>query len=125
DMKYLPKDIPATQGLAAAARHFPESRMMTPDILLIEADHDMRNPTDFLILNKLAKGVFAVPGVSVVQSVTRPQGTPIEHTSIPFMLSMSQASQLQNMKFQKDRMNDMLKQADELGKTISLMQRMY
>jgi putative drug exporter of the RND superfamily len=125
DMKYLPKDIPAMQGWSAAARHFPESRMMTPDILLIEADHDMRNDTDFLILNKLAKGVFAVPGVSTVQSITRPQGTPIEHTSIPFMLSMSQASQLQNVKFQKDRMNDMLKQADELAKTISLMQRMY
>jgi putative drug exporter of the RND superfamily len=125
DTKYIPKNIPATQGWAAAARHFPESRMMMPDILLIEADHDMRNPTDFLVLNKLAKGVFAVPGISMVQSVTRPQGTPIEHTSIPFMLSMSQASQLQNLKFQKDRMNDMLKQADELGKTISLMQRMY
>jgi RND superfamily putative drug exporter len=124
DMKYLPKDIPATQGWAAAARHFPESRMMTPDILLVEADHDMRNDTDFLILNKLAKGVFVVPGISMVQSITRPQGTPIEHTSIPFMMSMSQASQLQNMKFQKDRMNDMLKQADELAKTISLMQRM-
>jgi putative drug exporter of the RND superfamily len=125
DTKYIPKDIPANQGLTAAARHFPESRMMMPEVLLVEADHDMRNSTDFLILNKLAKGVFAVPGISMVQSITRPQGTPIEHTSIPFMLSMSQASQLQNMKFQKDRMNDMVKQADELGKTISLMQRMY
>lgn len=125
DTKYLPKDIPATQGWEAAARHFPVSRMMMPDILVVEGDHDMRNPTDFLILNKLAKGVFAVPGISMVQSITRPQGTPIEHTSIPFMLSMSQASQLQNIKFQKDRMSDMLKQADELAQTTSLMQRMY
>jgi RND superfamily putative drug exporter len=125
DTRYIPKEIPANQGLAAASRHFPEARMMMPDILLVESDHDMRNPTDFLILNKLAKGVFAVPGISMVQSITRPQGTPIEHTSIPFMMSMSQASQLQNMKFQKDRMNDMLKQADELGNTISLMQHMY
>lgn len=29
--------------------------MMAPDILLIEADHDMRNPVDFLVLNKLAR----------------------------------------------------------------------
>jgi len=29
------------------------------------------------------------------------------------------------MKFQKDRMNDLLKQADEMAKTINLMQRMY
>ena len=30
---------------------------MTPEILLVETDHDMRNPADFLVLNKLAKGV--------------------------------------------------------------------
>ncbi|EUA56848.1 putative membrane mmpL4 domain protein [Mycobacterium xenopi 4042] len=41
------------------------------------------------------------------------------------MISMGQASQMQNLAFQKLRMNDMLKQADELAKTISLMQRMY
>ena len=99
--------------------------MMMPDILLVEADHDMRNPADFLVLNKLAKGVFAVPGISIVQAITRPEGTPIEHTSIPFMLSMQSAGQLQTLQFQKDRMNDLLKQADELAETINLMQRMY
>ena len=81
---YIPKDIPANQGLAAAERHFPQSRMASPDILLIETDHDMRNPADFLVLNKLAKAVFAVPGISSVQAITRPEGTPIAHTSIPF-----------------------------------------
>lgn len=125
DQKYIPKDIPGNLGYAAAQRHFPASRMMTPEILLVEADHDMRNPTDFLILNKLAKGLFAVPGISSVQAITRPTGAPIEHATIPFMLSMAQASQLQTMAFQKERMNDMLKQADELAKTISIMQRMY
>jgi putative drug exporter of the RND superfamily len=125
DQKYIPKDIPANLGYAAAQRHFPQSRMMAPDIVLVEADHDMRNSADFLILNKLAKGLFAVPGISSVQAITRPTGDPIKHTSIPFMLSMSQASQLQNLSFQKERMNDMLKQADELSQTISVMQRMY
>ncbi|BBU20314.1 RND family transporter [Mycobacterium xenopi] len=125
DQKYIPQDIPANQGYAAAARHFSESRMMMPEILLVEADHDMRNPADFLILNKLAKGVFAVPGIASVQAITRPTGDPIQHTTIPFMISMGQASQMQNLAFQKLRMNDMLKQADELAKTISLMQRMY
>lgn len=125
DQKYIPKDIPASQGYVAAQRHFNQARMTTPEILLIEADHDMRNSTDFLILNKLAKGVFAVPGISSVQSITRPTGAPIAHTTIPFLLSMSQASQVQNLQFQKARMNDMLKQADEIAKTISIMQRMY
>jgi putative drug exporter of the RND superfamily len=125
DQRYIPKDIPANVGYAAAERHFTQSRMMMPDLLLVEADHDMRNPADFLVLNKLAKGVFAVPGISMVQAITRPEGTPIEHTSIPFMLSMSQAGQLQNLQFLKDRMNDLDTQADELAKTINLMQRMY
>ncbi|MBS4729529.1 RND family transporter [Mycobacterium sp. SM1] len=125
DQKYIPKDIPGNLGYAAAERHFSEARMMSPDILLVEADHDMRNSADFLILNKLAKGIFAVPGISSVQAITRPTGAPIAHTSIPFILSMAQASQVQNSTYQKERMKDLLKQADELAQTISLMQRMY
>src|SRR6185312_4158367 len=76
DQKYIPPDIPANVGIAAAQRHFPQAKIATPDILLIEADHDMRNPADFLVLNKLSKAVFAVPGVASVQSITRPEGTP-------------------------------------------------
>jgi putative drug exporter of the RND superfamily len=124
DRLYIPKDIPANLGYAAADRHFSQARMM-PEILLIESDHDMRNPADFLVLNKLAKGVFRIPGISRVQGVTRPEGTPIEHTSIPFLLSMQNASQLQTLEFQKDSMNDMLKQADELAKMMNQMQRLY
>jgi RND superfamily putative drug exporter len=125
DMKYLPKGFPGELGYEAAQRHFPQSRMMTPEMLLVETDHDLRNTADFLVLNKLAKGILAVPGVSRVQAATRPEGTPIGHASIPFMLSMSQASQIQNMAFQRGRMNDLLKQADELTKAINIVQRMY
>ncbi|WAC89453.1 RND family transporter [Mycobacterium sp. Aquia_213] len=124
DQKFIPEDIPASIGNAAAGRHFPESRMMMPEILLVEADHDLRNPTDMLVLNQLAKGILTVPGVSTVQSVTRPEGTPLAHTSIPYIMSMSQSSQLTNMAFQKDRMADMMKQAEELAKMIALMQHM-
>ena len=99
--------------------------MMTPEILLVESDHDLRNAADFLVLDKLAKAVFAVPGVSSVQAITRPTGAPIAHTSIPYMLSMQNAGMVQNMQFQKDRMKDMLKQADELAEMVNIMQRMY
>jgi len=124
DREYLPGFIPANAGLMAADRHFSQARMK-PEILMIEADHDLRNPADFLVLDKLAKGIFRVPGISRVQAITRPDGTPMDHTSIPFQLSMQNAGQLQNMKYQRDRMNDMLKQADEMSKTIATMQRMY
>ncbi|WP_194786978.1 MMPL/RND family transporter [Mycobacteroides abscessus] len=124
DQKYIPQDIPANVGYAAASRHFPQSLMMAPDILLIEADHNMRNPVDFLVLNKLARGVQAVPGVSRVQAVTRPGGEPLKHTTIPFMLSMSSASQSHLMPFQRNRMDDLLVQADDMLKTIAIMKRM-
>jgi putative drug exporter of the RND superfamily len=125
DQKYIPDNIPANLGLAAAQRHFPQSRMMTPEILLVEADHDLRNPADFLILNKLAKGVLAVPGISRVQAITRPGGNPIEHTTLPYLLSLQSDLQRQSMKFQEARMEDLLKQADDMAKMITIMKRMY
>jgi RND superfamily putative drug exporter len=99
--------------------------MAAPDVLMIESDHDMRNPADLLILNKLAKAVFAVPGVANVQSITRPQGTQLAHTTIPYMMSTQNAGQLLGLPFQKARMDDMLKQADDMTTTIGIMQRMY
>ena len=125
DQNYLPRNIPATLGLEAAQRHFPPSAMKSPEILMVQSDHDLRNPADFLILNKLAKAVLAVPGISKVQSVTRPEGTPIAHTTIPYLLSMQQAGQQQFMQFQKIRMDDLLKQANMLGDTITIMERMF
>ena len=124
DRAYLPKFIPANQGFAVADHHFSQARMK-PEILMIESDHDLRNPADFLVLDKLAKGIFRVPGISRVQAITRPQGTTMDHTSIPFQISMQNAAQVQTMKFQRDRMDDMLKQADELDKTIATMRRLY
>jgi len=125
EQKYIPKDIPANLGYEAAARHFPQSAMSAPEILLVETDHDLRNPADFLVLNKLAKAVLAVPGISKVQAATRPEGTPLDHATIPYLLSAQQAGQQQFMHFQKERMNDMLKQAEMLAETIKIMQRMY
>jgi putative drug exporter of the RND superfamily len=124
DREYLPSFIPANEGLMAADRHFSQARMK-PEILMIQADHDLRNPTDFLVLDRLAKGIFRVPGISRVQAITRPDGTTMDHTSIPFQISMQNAGQLQSVKYQRDQMNNMLKQADEMTKTIATMQRMY
>ncbi|ORV84750.1 hypothetical protein AWC11_21345 [Mycobacterium interjectum] len=125
DQKYIPKDIPANLGYEAAARHFPPSTMMSPELLLVETDHDLRNPADFLVLEKLAKAVLAVPGISMVQAVTRPEGTPIKHTTLPYLLSMQVAGQQQFMFFQKERLKDMLKQADMLAEAINITRQLY
>ena len=119
-----PQDIPANEGFAAAERHFSQTRLM-PDILMVESDHDMRNPTDFLVLNKVAKAIFRIKGISRVQGITRPEGTPIATTSIPFLLSLQGASQVQMQKFQNDRNNDMLTQADGMASMISILQQQY
>lgn len=121
---YMPDNVPANVGYAAADRHFPQSRMM-PEILMIESDHDMRNPADFLILHRLAKGIFHVKGISRVQGITRPEGTPIQHTSIPFLLSMQNATMTEDVEYMKARTNDMLKQADLVSTQIATMKRLY
>ncbi|WP_454560796.1 MMPL/RND family transporter [Mycobacterium haemophilum] len=123
DRAYLPSSAPANEGFAAADRHFSPARMK-PEILMIEADRDMRNPSDFLILDKLAKGIFRVPGISRVQAATRPNGTAMDHASIPFQISMRNAGQVQILHYQRDRMNDLLKQADEMARTAALMRQM-
>ncbi|WP_343601575.1 MMPL family transporter [Mycobacterium sp.] len=123
DRRYMPTDIPANVGYQAADRHFSQARM-NPELLLIETDHDMRNPADFLVINKVAKAVFQVSGIGRVQAITRPLGTPIEHTTIPFAMSMQGTTQILNMKYMQDRMQDMLKMGDEMQKTIESMTEM-
>src|SRR5262249_8947494 len=113
----------ANAGYAAADRHFSKARM-NPELLMIESDHDLRNSSDFLVIDKIAKAIFRVPGISRVQAITRPQGTPIEHTSIPFQISMQGVSQQMNQKYQADQMADMLKQADMMQTTIDSMVKM-
>jgi putative drug exporter of the RND superfamily len=121
---YLPADTRANIAYAAADRHFPSARI-NPEVLLIETDHDMRNPADMLILDRVAKGVFHIPGIAQVKAITRPLGTPIEHSSIPFLISMQNTGQIENMKYLKDRMADMLTQADAMQQAIDALERMY
>ena len=123
DRNYLPLDLPANEGYAAADRHFSQARM-NPELLMIESDRDLRNPADFLVIDKIAKSVFKVPGIARVQTITRPEGKPIEHTSIPFQISMQGTTQKMNQKYLQDRMADMLVQADEMQNTIATMTKM-
>jgi putative drug exporter of the RND superfamily len=122
--KYLPSYTKANIGYDAAERHFSNARM-NPELLMIETDHDLRNPAGMLVLDRIARRVFHVPGVARVQAITRPLGTPIEHTSIPFQISMQNTTQVENQQYMHQRMADMLKQADAMQDSIDTMQRMY
>jgi RND superfamily putative drug exporter len=121
---YLPATSPANIGYTAAEKHFSRARL-EPELLMVETDHDMRNPADMLILDRVAKGVFHVPGIAQVQGMTRPLGTPLDHSSVAFQISQQSVGQVMNLKYQKDRAADLLRQAGELRKTINILQQQY
>ncbi|WP_235663863.1 MMPL/RND family transporter [Mycolicibacter terrae] len=120
DRFYIPAGLPANVGYDAAERHFSAARM-NPDVLMVEADHDLRNPADMIILDRIAKNMFRTRGVERVQSITRPLGSPIDHTSIPFQISMQAVPIQENLQFMTDRLADMRTMSDDLGATIESM----
>ncbi|MDX1873616.1 MMPL family transporter [Mycolicibacterium sp. 120266] len=123
DRNYLPADLPANEGYAAAERHFSVARM-NPELLLIESDHDLRNSADFLVIDKIAKAVFRVPGIGSVQAITRPDGKPLKFSTIPAQMSMGGTAQQMNEKYMEDMFATMLKQAGDMDTTIGTMNRM-
>jgi RND superfamily putative drug exporter len=123
DRKYLPADLPANEGFAAAERHFPVSRM-NPELLLVETDRDLRNSADFLVIERITKAVTKVPGIGRVQSITRPEGKPLKFSTIPAQLSMSGTFQEMNRSYMQRVMDNMLVQADDMQTSIDTMERM-
>ncbi|MEM6108888.1 MMPL family transporter [Mycobacterium sp. 050272] len=122
--KFMSASMPSNVGDAAAGRHFSQGRL-TPEVLLIESDHDMRDPVDTLVLDKVAKAIFHSPGIAQVKSVTRPLGRSIDHTSIPFILSMRDVMNAENMEFTKGRVDDMVVQEHAMDVSIDAMHHMY
>ena len=115
-------DAPAVVGYAAAERHFSQARL-NPELLMIETDHDMRNPADMLVLEPSPRR-FCTPPVSPWCSRSPgPSGTPIEHSSIPFRSACRVPASIMNLSYQQDRMPDMLKQANEISNTIDILKQ--
>ena len=85
DRIYLANSVRADQGYDASDRHFPLSKL-NADMLMIESDHDLRNATDMIAVDRVARAIFHTPGVGMVQAVTRPLGMPGEHTSFPYTI---------------------------------------
>ncbi len=71
-----PATTPSNQGHDAIARHYEISEL-TPDVLLIEANRDLRNSADFAALNSVVRSIQKVPGVSEVRGPTQPEGKAI------------------------------------------------
>ncbi len=124
DLYYLPESASSVKAYNAADQHFTQARL-NPDLLMIESDHDLRNPTDMLVLDKIAGAIFRVPGIERVQSITRPLGPPIQDGSIPFQLSVQSAPIRDNLSYLKGRIADIKKIVGNLDTLISLLERQY
>ncbi|HTY35017.1 RND family transporter [Mycobacterium sp.] len=102
DRQYQPSSGPANQGFAAADRHFPKSKLFS-EMLMIESDHDMRNSADFISLDRAAKALERLPGVAMVQSITRPMGRALEHATIPYLFTTQGSGNGQQLPFNKQQ----------------------
>ena len=124
DRYYLPDDAKVNIGFAAADRHFTQARM-NPDILMVESSHDMRNPADMLVLNKISSNVMHTDGIAMVQSITRPLGIPIQHSSIPFQTSVQGQTSNMNLPFQRKQLEDQLRTIDATNTSIDILEKQY
>ncbi|WP_304111855.1 RND family transporter [Mycolicibacterium bacteremicum] len=123
DRIYLPDDVPANVGYAAADRHFSDAKM-NPDLVMVEADHDLRNPADFLVIDRIAKALVKVHGIASVTTITRPDGKPIKHSTLAYTVGQSGTGQIMNNDFQQTVLDNTLQQANEMQVTIDSMEKM-
>ena len=69
-----PADAESSLGYLAMDRHFPANQLL-PDVVTVEADHDLRNPAGLIATERITRQIMAIPGVRMVQSASRPVGT--------------------------------------------------
>ncbi|QLL08545.1 RND family transporter [Mycobacterium vicinigordonae] len=121
---YVPDRLPSIKALEVSDAHFSKARM-NPDIFVIEAKHDLRTPANMLVLDKVARAIFRLHGINKVQSITRPLGAPIDHSSVPFQVSAQAIPLNENMQFLKERMGDMHKMIDDIGRMIAILEQTH
>ncbi|HEY1839958.1 MAG TPA: RND family transporter, partial [Mycobacterium sp.] len=76
-----PAGTESNSGYTAMAQHFPSNRLL-PDVVTVEADHDLRNPAALIAVERITRQIMAIPGVRMVQSASRPAGTVPEEATL-------------------------------------------
>lgn len=69
-----PTNAESNRGYRAVDEHFAPNQLL-PDVVTIETDHDIRNSAGLINIERITSAVMAIPGVRMVQSATRPDGT--------------------------------------------------
>ncbi len=122
DRQYQPRTGPANQGFAAADRHFPKSKLFS-EMLMIESDHDMRNSADFISLDRAAKALERLPGVAMVQSITRPMGRALEHATLPYLFTTQGSGNGQQLPFNQQQNANTNEQAQITTHTVEVLRK--
>jgi putative drug exporter of the RND superfamily len=77
-------DGPGTEsnlGYKTVDEHFPPNRL-TPQVALIQTDHDLRNPAGLIAIERVSRQLMATRGVESVQSASRPAGARLTEASM-------------------------------------------
>ncbi|ULN48011.1 RND family transporter [Mycolicibacterium goodii] len=122
DRAYQPADAPANLGFEAADRHFNQSKLFS-EMLMIETDHDMRNSADFISLDRVAKSLIRLPGVAMVQSITRPLGRPLEHATVPYLFTTQGSISGQQLPFTEQQNENTDRQAEIQTRSVAVLQQ--
>jgi RND superfamily putative drug exporter len=122
DRQYQPADAPANLGFAAADRHFPKSKLFS-EMLMVETDHDMRNSADFISLDRVAKSLIRLPGVAMVQSITRPMGRALERAKIPYLFTTQGSGNGQQLPFNVQQNTNTAEQAQIQTHSVAVLRK--
>ena len=122
DRQYQPADAPANLGFQAADRHFPKSKLFS-EMLMVETDHDMRNSADFISLDRVARGLIRLPGVAMVQSITRPMGRALEHANIPYLFTTQGSGNGQQLPFNRQQNANTNEQAEIQTHSVAVLRK--
>ncbi|WAC92623.1 RND family transporter [Mycobacterium sp. Aquia_213] len=121
DRIYLANSVPSNQGYEASDRHFPASHL-NADMLMVESDHDLRNATDMIAVDRVARAIFHTPGVGMIQAVTRPLGRPLEHTSFTYTIGTLGTKVKEVLPFLRD-VNNRLKEVSAVTQRLTDLTR--
>ncbi|OBJ11084.1 RND family transporter [Mycobacterium colombiense] len=78
-----PSSTDSNRGYASADRHFAPNTLL-PDVVAVQADHDLRNPAGLIAIERITRHIMAVPGVRAVQSASRPDGKVPEQATLSY-----------------------------------------
>ncbi|OBB78176.1 hypothetical protein A5760_22080 [Mycobacterium colombiense] len=78
-----PSSTDSNRGYASADRHFAVNALL-PDVVAVQADHDLRNPAGLIAIERITRHIMAVPGVRAVQSASRPDGKVPEQATLSY-----------------------------------------